>query len=167
MGGHCLPVDSANLTWYVREQLGRRFRLIELVNEINNDMPGYVVERVRRTLEAEGRSIDASRVLLLGLAYKRNTGDVRKSPAVRVAELLAETGADVHAVDPHVERNVHPHITKRDLNEEEVRAADVVVLLTDHDDFDIDVIASARRVLDCRNKNEGDGSRRGPLTRRL
>ncbi|MGK3111268.1 nucleotide sugar dehydrogenase [Streptomyces sp. WAC05858] len=152
VGGHCLPVDPTYLSWYVESRLGRTFRLIKLANDINGGMPKYVVGRVVQALEEQAKPIAGSRLLLLGMAYKKNTGDVRESPAVRIAESLANMGADVQLADPHVEPGVHPHIARAQLTPQGVGEADVVVILTDHDAFDVDLLAPARHVIDCRNK---------------
>ena len=102
VGGHCLPIDPSYLSWRVERALGRRFRFVELANDINDHMPDYVVHRLLMALNKRGRPVNGSRILLLGLAYKKNTGDARESPAVRVADLLVRMGADVRAADPLV-----------------------------------------------------------------
>ncbi len=155
VGGHCLPVDPRYLSWRVERELGRRFRFVDLANDVNSQMPQYVVQRLVEALNELQRPANGSRVLLLGLAYKRNTGDARESPAVKVAELLLRTGAQVHAVDPHVRESVplDARVRRVELTEEEVAAADAVVLLTAHDDFDYDVVLrGARHVLDCQRR---------------
>jgi UDP-N-acetyl-D-glucosamine dehydrogenase len=102
VGGHCLPIDPSYLSWRVERALGQRFRFVELANDINSHMPDYVLRRLMLALNKRGRPVSGSRVLLLGLAYKKNTGDARESPAVRVAELLLRMGAEVRAADPLV-----------------------------------------------------------------
>ena len=101
-GGHCLPIDPSYLSWKIRSSLGQQFRFVELANDINAHMPDYVVSRVGLALNRDMRSINGSRILLLGLAYKRNTGDTRESPAVVIAQNLAALGADVRVTDPHL-----------------------------------------------------------------
>ncbi|TCO59781.1 nucleotide sugar dehydrogenase [Actinocrispum wychmicini] len=155
VGGHCLPVDPRYLSWRVERQLGRRFRFVDLANDVNNQMPRYVVQRLTEALNQRQRSANGSRVLVLGLAYKRNSGDARESPAVRTAELLIRTGAEVHAADPHVRETmpIDPAVVRVELTKEEIVAADAVVIVTDHDEFDYDMVrAHARYVLDCRNR---------------
>jgi len=155
VGGHCLPVDPRYLSWRVERQLGRRFRFVDLANEVNDQMPRYVVQRLVEALNLRQRSANGSRVLVLGLAYKRNSGDARESPALRVAELLLRTGAQVHAVDPHVRETVplDPRARRVELTVEEVAAADAVVIVTDHDKFDYDLVRQqATYVLDCRRR---------------
>jgi UDP-N-acetyl-D-glucosamine dehydrogenase len=152
VGGHCLPIDPSYLSWRVKRSTGRNFRFVELANDINDHMPEYVLHRLVEALNHRGRPVKDSRILLLGLAYKRNTGDARESPARRVIELLIGLGADIHAVDPYVvEAHVDPRVRRVELSPQEVAAADAVVLLTDHDSLDTEmVVENAHYVLDCR-----------------
>jgi UDP-N-acetyl-D-glucosamine dehydrogenase len=153
VGGHCLPIDPSYLSWRVRRSLGRSFRFVELANDVNDHMPEHVVRRVIEILNRRGRAVNGSRLLLLGLAYKKNTGDARESPAVRVAGMLAGLGADVRAVDPHVsELSLPGRVEQVDLEPAELEAADLVLVLTDHDAFAPDLVARhARAVLDTRH----------------
>ena len=133
--------------------LGERFRFVELANEINSHMPDYVVRRLLLALNERGRPVRGSRILLLGLAYKKNTGDARESPAVRIAELLLRMGAQVRAADPLVTEPavIGPDVARVDVTPEEITAADIVVLLTEHDVFPLAEIGRhAKHVLDCR-----------------
>jgi UDP-N-acetyl-D-glucosamine dehydrogenase len=158
VGGHCLPIDPSYLSWRVERALGQSFRFVELANDINNHMPDYVVRRLMMALNTRGRTVNGSRVLLLGLAYKKNTGDARESPAVRVAELLKTMGADIRAADPHVVETaaVDAVVTRVDLTPAELSGADAVILLTDHDAFDFDQVSEhAGYVLDCRRVLSG------------
>jgi UDP-N-acetyl-D-glucosamine dehydrogenase len=158
VGGHCLPIDPSYLSWRVERSLGKSFRFVELADDINRHMPDYVVHRLMLALNTRGRSVQGSRVLLLGLAYKGNTGDARESPAVRVAQLLAGMGADVRAADPHVAeaKPVDGTVARVEATQAEVASADAVVLLTDHDAFDYAEIGRhARYILDCRNRLTG------------
>ena len=154
VGGHCLPIDPSYLSWRVRRALGQPFRFVELANDVNDHMPDYVVRRITEALNRKRQAVNGSRILLLGLAYKANTGDDRESPAVVVAERLLTLGADVRAVDPHVRNDhVHGHVERVEITPEELAAADAVVLLTDHDAFDLDVVRThARYVLDTRRR---------------
>jgi UDP-N-acetyl-D-glucosamine dehydrogenase len=154
VGGHCLPIDPSYLSWRVKRSTGRNFRFVELANDINDHMPEYVADRLMRALNERRMTINGSRILLLGLAYKKNTGDARESPSRRVAELLLGLGAVVHAADPHVvEGHVDQRVARVELTSAELAAADAVVLLTDHDSFDFDLVAAhARFVLDCRRR---------------
>jgi UDP-N-acetyl-D-glucosamine dehydrogenase len=157
VGGHCLPIDPSYLSWSVQHSLGRSFRFVELANDINDHMPDHVVRRLAAALSNRFRmAVNGSRILVIGLSYKSNTGDVRESPAVAVAERLVEMGADVRAVEPYVQQTRDPRISLVDLTRDEVADADAVVLLTDHDAFDLDlVVAEARYVLDTRFQLSG------------
>jgi UDP-N-acetyl-D-glucosamine dehydrogenase len=156
VGGHCLPVDPTYLSWQVRRRSGSPSRFVELANEVNQQMPAYVVQRLSLALNGQGKPLQGSRVLLLGLAYKADTGDVRGSPAVAVAERLAGLGAEVRAADPHVLSGVLADRIKRvELDEDEVMAADAIVLLTPHSAFDYDLVKQASYVLDTRHKISG------------
>lgn len=156
VGGHCLPIDPSYLSWRVRRHLGQSFRFVELANDINDHMPDYVVRRVAAALNKSARAVNGSRILLLGMAYKRNTRDARESPSLRVAKLLATMGADVRTADPHVlAEQVGPHAALVDLTVEEITGADAVILLADHDGFPFDLIAEhASYVLDTRHRLE-------------
>jgi UDP-N-acetyl-D-glucosamine dehydrogenase len=152
VGGHCLPIDPSYLSWRVKRSLGQNFRFVELANDVNDHMPDYVVRRVIETLNRRKQAVNGARILLLGLAYKRNTGDARESPSVALAAQLLALGADVRAADPHVvEEHVDRRVVRVEATEDEVAAADLVVVVTDHDAFDFDLVArSARSVLDAR-----------------
>jgi UDP-N-acetyl-D-glucosamine dehydrogenase len=157
VGGHCLPIDPSYLSWRVRRALGHPFRFIELANDVNEHMPDYVVRRLITALNRERKSVNGSSILLLGLAYKRNSGDAREAPAMVVASQLLDLGAVVSAVDPHVvEDHVDRRIRRVELTAEELAAADAVVILTDHDQFDVDLVENnARYVLDTRRFARG------------
>ncbi|HWO64225.1 MAG TPA: nucleotide sugar dehydrogenase [Umezawaea sp.] len=157
VGGHCLPVDPTYLSWQVRTRLRRRFRFVELANDVNEHMPDYVVERVVRALDVHHKVLSNSKVLLLGIAYKANTGDLRGSPGLRVRELLVELGADVDVVDTHVEpHRCPPGVVPVPLSEEGLRRADVVVLLSDHDDVDYALVERfATCLVDTRHRLTG------------
>ncbi len=158
VGGHCLPIDPSYLSWRVRRKLGQSFRFVELANDVNDHMPDYVVRRLMIALNRRERAVNGSRVLLLGLSYKRNTGDARESPSMVVIERLLELGAHVRAADPHVvEEHVDPRVVRVDASVEELAAADAVILLTDHDAFDYAAVAEhARYVLDTRHRLAGE-----------
>jgi len=154
VGGHCLPIDPSYLSWRVRRALGQPFRFVELANDINDHMPDYVVRRLVVALNRKRQAVNGSRILLLGLAYKANTGDDRESPAVVVAERLLALGAEVRVADPHVSQDhVRGQVERVDATPEELAAADAVVLLTDHDEFDLDAVGvHSRYVLDTRRR---------------
>ena len=155
VGGHCLPIDPSYLSWKVRRSLGQPFRFVELANDVNEHMPDYVVRRLMLAFNRRRLALNGSRVLLLGLAYKRNTGDAREAPGTVIARSLAALGADVRVADPHLE----PASVSYPLVEataDELSAADAVVLVTDHDAFDYDLVERhARYVLDTRNRLDG------------
>jgi UDP-N-acetyl-D-glucosamine dehydrogenase len=158
VGGHCLPIDPSYLSWRVQRTLGQSFRFVELANDINNHMPDYVVRRVVAALNQRRKSVNGSTVLLLGLAYKKNSGDARESPARRVASLLLDMGADLRAADPHVVEDaaIDRRVVRVALTAEQIAAADVVVLLADHDAFDLDlVLQHATYLLDTRHRLTG------------
>lgn len=157
VGGHCLPIDPTYLSWHVQRATGRQFRFVELANDINEHMPDHVVRRIVEGLNQFGRSARGSTVLLIGLAYKRNSSDARESPAARVVQLLLSMGANVEAVDSHVPVNyMAGRVRRRRLTVEAVRNAQAVVVLTDHDDLDYQLIErEAAWVLDCRNRLSG------------
>ncbi len=145
VGGHCLPIDPSYLSWRVRRSLGHTFRFVELANDVNDHMPDYVVQRLTYGLNRRRKPLNGSRILLLGLAYKRNTSDSRESPARVVAERLVALGAEVRVVDTHVALGALPlGVELVSLTAEELRAADAVVMLTDHSDFDLDLVARPR-----------------------
>ncbi len=153
IGGHCLPLDPVYLSWKAK-MYGFYNRFIELASDINGNMPYHVVQRVSDILNLEGKALSRSVVLCLGVAYKKNVSDTRESPGLEVMKLLRQQGAIVKYSDPHVPvvsedgaRDTSVLITKKTLE-----AADCIVLLADHSDFDYGFIAShARMILDTRN----------------
>jgi UDP-N-acetyl-D-glucosamine dehydrogenase len=155
VGGHCLPIDPSYLSWTVRRRLGRSFRFVELANDVNANMPDYVVRRLVHALNRMGKPVRGSQVLLLGLAYKRNTADARTAPGTAIAESLTELGADVRVADPHLRPENLPFVLV-ELTADTVAEADAVVIVTDHDAFDFELVRrSARYVLDTRNRIAG------------
>ncbi|WP_421119128.1 nucleotide sugar dehydrogenase [Aquihabitans daechungensis] len=159
VGGHCLPIDPSYLSWRVKQSLGQTFRFVELANDVNEHMPDYVIRRLVASLNDRELSVKGRRVLVLGLAYKKNTGDDRESPSTRVIELLSELQADLAVCDPHVDpERSHAaggaeHV---ELTEAEVAKADAVVILVDHDAFDLDMVTrTASYVLDTRRCIDG------------
>ena len=161
IGGHCIPIDPFYLTWKAREY-GLHTRFIELAGEINASMPQYVVDKTVRALNEAGKSLKGAKVLALGIAYKRDVDDMRESPSVFVMELLRDWGAEVAYSDPNVpvfpEMREHSFdLSSVDLTPESVASYDAVILLTDHSDFDYDMIrANARVLVDTRGKFRND-----------
>ena len=156
VGGHCLPVDPSYLSWAVESQLGKTFRFVELANDINRHMPDYVIRRLQAGL-AERQSLQGAHVVLVGMAYKPNTADARESPSARVADRLLDLGVQVSVVDPHIDPDDLPAGTiEVDLTADGLADAEAVIMLVDHDDIDIDLIAEhAPYVLDCRDALRG------------
>ncbi len=151
VGGHCLPIDPAYLSWQVERELGHSFRFIELANDVNSHMPHHVVDRIDRLLNNARLSVNGARILVLGVAYKRDTPDLRESPAVILVELLHKRGADVSVFDPWVNPADYPATAWNPENGRPICDFDVVVLATDHTQFDDELVADAKRVLDCRH----------------
>jgi UDP-N-acetyl-D-glucosamine dehydrogenase len=157
VGGHCLPVDPSYLSWEVRRKLGQPFRFVELANDVNDHMPDYVVQRLIALLNQDRKALNGSRVLLVGLAYKKNSSDIRESPSLRLIELLLEYGAVVSAVDDRIEAHRWPRGVERSaLTAEVLAACDVAALITDHDELDLSVLDdSPIAVLDAKNRLSG------------
>ncbi len=158
VGGHCLPVDPSFLSWKVQQELGVPVRFVELANDVNRQMPDYVVQRLAEALGRRGLPVAGSRVLLLGLTYKINATDLRESPSTRVAELLINLGAEVRGAEPNLPEgdDTRLGVPLVDATAQEIAAADAVVLLMDHARFDLPMIEkNAPYVLDCRNRLSG------------
>jgi len=157
LGGHCIPIDPFYLTWKAKE-LGMNTRFIELAGEINTKMPHYVVQKVAEALNGIGKSINASKILVLGLAYKKNIGDCRESPSLVIIDLLMKRGADVQYSDPYVP--VAPKTRKFDfnlksikINRDNIKYFDLILLATDHNNFDYGlIIKESKIILDTRGR---------------
>lgn len=157
VGGHCIPVDPFYLTWKLTE-LDRKARFIELAGEINDRMPYWVVDRLQNALNDRQKSIKGCNVLVLGVAYKRDIGDVRESPAMKVIEYLVKKGATVRYHDPYVPsvRSAGGELSSVPLTDDELRGSDAVVILTDHTCIPYDrVVENSPLVLDTRNVLKG------------
>jgi UDP-N-acetyl-D-glucosamine dehydrogenase len=156
LGGHCIPIDPFYLTWKAR-QYEFQTRFIELAGEVNTEMPRYVVQRTMEALNARSRPMNGARVLVLGIAYKKDVDDMRESPAVRIIELLQERGAHVVYHDPYVPRVPRMRQHRLDmvsvpLTDEALQGADAVLIATDHASIDyVRVVDRARLVVDTRN----------------
>ncbi|MCU0668708.1 MAG: nucleotide sugar dehydrogenase [Myxococcota bacterium] len=156
LGGHCIPIDPTYLSWKMKA-LNFPARFIELATEINTQMPVHVVRKIADILNEDRLAVNGSRILILGVAYKANVSDMRESPAIEVAELLLQKGAQVDYHDPHVpEFHVGHHVMKSvDLDDAALATPDLVVILTDHGSMDWNrVIARAQRVFDTRNATQ-------------
>ncbi len=160
LGGHCIPIDPFYLTWKAREfEISTRF--IELAGEINTAMPHYVVNKLAQALDARsGRGLKNSRILIMGIAYKKNVEDVRESPAFKIIELLERRGAQTDFYNSFVDQipnlREYPHFTGRrgvpKLNAETLTAFDAVVIVTDHDNVDYRLVCEkSQLVVDARN----------------
>ncbi|MEN3297866.1 MAG: UDP-N-acetyl-D-glucosamine dehydrogenase [Burkholderiales bacterium] len=151
LGGHCIPIDPFYLTWKAR-QYGVHTRFIELAGEINNDMPHWVVNKVTNALNERGRSIKGSRILVLGVAYKKDVDDMRESPSIRLMEILRDKGAEVAYSDPHVPvfpkmRNHYFALESTPLTAENIASYDLVLLATNHSAFDYELIQKHANVI--------------------
>ncbi len=154
VGGHCLPIDPTYLSWWVKEDLGRPFRFVELANEINERMPEHVAERVVRLLNENDRVANGARVLMLGLAYKAATGDWRESPSIAVLEALQGWGVEVDVCDPHVDPSRLPAGVEVlvPCDERSLSGADLVLVMVDHPEFDpARIAATASLVFDAKD----------------
>lgn len=155
LGGHCIPIDPFYLTWKAREY-GLHTRFIELAGEINSDMPKWVVGKLADALNEHEKSIKGSRILVLGISYKKNIDDMRESPSVELMELLQAKGAQIDYADPWVPvfpkmRKHHFDLRSVDLTPDSIASFDAVLLATNHDVFDYDMIQQhARLIVDTR-----------------
>ncbi|MGX4803514.1 nucleotide sugar dehydrogenase [Bradyrhizobium guangdongense] len=157
IGGHCIPIDPFYLTWKAREY-GVHTRFIELAGEINSSMPEYVISKIAESLNARKKSVNGSRILVLGLAYKKNVDDSRESPAVVIMERLRDLGASISYTDPHIPvfpvMRAHSFsLSSVTLTKQSIAEFDCLVLATDHDKFDYELIkAHAELIVDCRGR---------------
>jgi UDP-N-acetyl-D-glucosamine dehydrogenase len=153
LGGHCIPIDPFYLTYKAREY-NYHTRLIELAGEINNAMPEYVVDRAMRLLNEDGKALRGAKVVVLGVAYKKDIDDMRESPVLPILSQINASGGDVTVVDPHVPTfKLDGEIVETyKLTPELLQGADLVLLTTDHTSFDYEMIAQNSHVLfDTRN----------------
>lgn len=154
VGGHCLPIDPSYLSWRIERELGAVSRFVKVANDVNGRMPAYVAHRVMLGLNRRRLPANGSTVLVIGLAYKKNSSDARESPATGVVRSLLDLGCQVLLHDPHVGRHPIDEVARRvDLTDEVLEQAAAVVLVTDHDCLDYDRIAAAGGyILDTRNR---------------
>lgn len=157
LGGHCIPIDPFYLTWKAKE-IGMNTRFIELAGEINTLMPKYVVSVISDALNTYGKAIMKSKILILGLAYKKNIDDSRESPSLEVIDMLIGLGAEVDYSDPYLpnfpkSRKHDFNLKSIDINNEKIQTYDLVLVATDHDKFDFDLIKkSAKIIVDSRGR---------------
>lgn len=154
VGGHCIPLDPAYLTWQSRRDTGRPFRLVELAKDINDQMPNYTARRIMDSLNKRGIAVKGAKLLALGVTYKPDVGDVRESAAIQVLAHLQSWGAKLAFHDPFV-TSIDEHgvkLRRRRLTDDLVRDADAVLLLTPHATYDLDELADQASLLfDARN----------------
>ncbi|RKX32851.1 MAG: UDP-N-acetyl-D-glucosamine dehydrogenase [Candidatus Zixiibacteriota bacterium] len=153
LGGHCIPIDPHYLSWKLKS-LNYYARFIELAGDINSHMPEYVVERIRKQLNQYGRSVNGAKILILGVAYKRDIKDMRESPALDVIKLLEKDGAKIYYNDPYVPQirwNSDTHRSSK-LTTALMKKMDISVILTDHTDYDYQwIVDRSKLVFDSRN----------------
>jgi UDP-N-acetyl-D-glucosamine dehydrogenase len=164
LGGHCIPIDPFYLTWKAREY-DFHTKFIELAGEINTHMPYFVVEKVIAALSMNKKTIQSSRVLVLGLAYKKDIDDTRESPSLKIIELLMEQGAHVDFNDPYIPKTKKMRMydlkkTSVPLTEKALKSYDCVVISTDHSSYDYEfILKHASLVVDTRNAAKGLGKK--------
>lgn len=156
LGGHCIPIDPFYLTWRAR-QFGMPTKFIELAGEINTAMPHYVVERTLEAMNDKGKSLKGAKVLVLGLAYKKDIDDVRESPSIELIEILRERGAKVDYNDPYIPKTheMREHnlgMKSKPLSAQMLKSYDIVLISTDHSCYDYDwIVKNSKMVVDSRN----------------
>jgi UDP-N-acetyl-D-glucosamine dehydrogenase len=170
VGGHCIPIDPFYLTWKAR-QYDFHTRFIELAGEINVEVSYYVINRVIRALNEVNKSLKDAAVFVLGVAYKKDIDDVRESPALKIMELLSKNGAILKYHDPYIP-DIEPHggitfaLTSLDMTDEQLKAADCVLILTDHSVIDYErVVQNAKLVIDTRNATKNVKHNRGKIVK--
>ena len=155
LGGHCIPIDPFYLTWKAKE-VGMNTRFIELAGEINTFMPTYVIQKVGEALNSVGKSIKDSKILVLGLSYKKNIDDTRESPSLTIMDKLMNMGSDVQYSDPYfpeaiTTRKYKFQLSSVELSKDNISSFDLLLLATDHEDFDYELIKKqAKLIVDTR-----------------
>jgi UDP-N-acetyl-D-glucosamine dehydrogenase len=154
VGGHCIPLDPTYLAWQVRRDAGHQFRILEQAQDINAQMPSWVASRIGDALNDAGKPVRQAKIFILGVSYKPDVGDLRESPAIRVAQLLWRRGATLTFHDPYIDSLAinGSYISRSDLTLRAVTQADCVAILTPHKDYDLDWLGNhAQLVFDARN----------------
>ena len=157
LGGHCIPIDPFYLTWKAKE-FGIQTKFIELAGEINSSMPQYVVNKISNSLNNICKSVKKSKILILGISYKKNIDDARESPSLEIINLLLKMGGLIKYNDPYFPE--FPKFRKYDfsiesipLKKEKIKKFDCIVLITDHDLFDYELIEkNSKLIIDTRGK---------------
>ena len=163
IGGHCIPIDPFYLTWKARE-FGLHTRFIELAGEVNEAMPSYVVSKIADALNESGKTLNGSRILILGIAYKMNVDDMRESPSITIMELLQEKGVELAYSDPHVPvfpklREHHFDLKSEELTADNIASFDAVVLATEHTQVDYELVKEhASLIIDTRGRYRDSSS---------
>ena len=161
LGGHCIPIDPHYLSWKLKT-LNYSARFIELAGEINSNMPHYVVNKIADALNEDSKSIKSSKILLLGVAYKKNSNDYRESPALDIWKLLHEKQANVLYHDPYIPNVPVDSITLQSekLSPSLLQSVDCTVIVTDHSDYDWQSIVDfSKLIVDTRNATRGTNPR--------
>jgi UDP-N-acetyl-D-glucosamine dehydrogenase len=161
LGGHCIPIDPFYLSWKAK-QFDFRTRFIELAGEVNEAMPYFVIEQTIEALNRSRKALNGSKVLVLGLSYKRDIDDLRESPSLPIIEMLRARGAEVSYNDPyfaHVGRGRHYDLNMDSVALDDLGSYDCVLIATDHSDYDYEtIVREARIVVDTRNATKGISS---------
>lgn len=159
LGGHCIPIDPFYLSWKAKEY-GMNLKFIELAGEINSSMPNYVVNKISEYFNNNCKTIKNSKIIILGLSYKKNIDDLRESPSLKIADLLIKLGAEVSYSDPYFEilpklRNYNINIKNVNLTPSNLSKFDCTILATDHDAFDYDLVKEfSSFIIDTRGRFE-------------
>ena len=159
LGGHCIPIDPFYLSWKAKEY-GMNLKFIELAGEINSSMPNYVVNKISEYFNKNCKTIKNSKIIILGLSYKKNIDDLRESPSLKIADLLLKLGAKVSYCDPYFDtlpklRKYNINIKNISLTPENLSKFDCTVLATDHDDFDYKLVEKfSSFIIDTRGRFE-------------
>ena len=157
LGGHCIPIDPYYLSWKAKEY-DFNTRFIELAGEVNTAMPGYVVSKIIDGLNRNRKCLKNSKILILGVSYKKDTDDIRESPAVEIISILKDKGSTVDYHDPHIPSfsgmRHYPHLTMKSVRliQSKIRRYDCVVIMTDHTQYDYGwVVKNSKLIVDTRN----------------
>ena len=159
LGGHCIPIDPFYLSWKAKEY-NFNSHFIELAGEVNTNMPNYIVSKISDALNRNGKCLKNSKVLILGIAYKKDVDDMRESPAVEIIEQLQEKGAEIYYNDPYIQEI--PKLRKHDLNlkssllsENFLKNMDLVVIVANHSSYDYEwIVYNSKLIVDTRNATE-------------
>jgi UDP-N-acetyl-D-glucosamine dehydrogenase len=159
VGGHCVPLDPTYLSWQVRREAGHQFRILEQAEDINAQMPAYVASRIGDALNDAGKAVRGAKIMVLGVAYKADLGDVRESPAIKVIKHLHKRGAKVSFHDPYIEAvSSNGTLFRRsELTQRRLSSSDCVAILTPHSAYDFEWVAvHSRLIFDARNAYSND-----------